>query len=313
MPRIMVVGSSNTDMVVKTERLPAPGETVIGGEFVSVPGGKGANQAVAAARLGAEVVFVARVGSDLFGDASLRNFEREGLVTEYVVRDPERPSGVALIFVDESGENMIAVAPGSNGALSLRDVDRAADVLSECDALIVQLEVPIETVTHAVWLAHERGVRVILNPAPACPLPKELFAMVDVLTPNESEARQLLGLQTDQPADDPSVLRRFIDMGVKSVILTLGARGVLAITPNEHRVIPAPRVQAVDTTAAGDAFTGALGVALSSGMDIWDASKFACRAAATSVTRLGAQCSMPTREEVEAFQEIDIDLRPGLV
>lgn len=301
MTRIMVVGSSNTDMVVKTGHLPAPGETVIGGEFVSVPGGKGANQAVAAARLGAEVIFVARVGSDLFGDASLRSFERERLVTDYVVRDPERPSGVALIFVNDSGENMIAVAPGSNGALSPEDVDRAAGMLPECDALIVQLEVPVETVGHAVRLAHDLGVRVILNPAPARPLPKELLAMVDVLTPNESEARHLLGLQTDQPADDPSVLRRFVDMGVKSVILTLGARGVLAVTPNEHRLIRAPKVRAVDTTAAGDAFTGALGVALSSGMDIWDASSFACRSAAISVTRLGAQCSMPTREEVEAF------------
>lgn len=301
MPKIMVVGSSNTDMVVKTERLPVPGETVIGGEFVTVPGGKGANQAVAAARLGAEVVFVARVGSDLFGDSSLRNLEREGLVTEYVVRDPERPSGVALIFVDSDGENMIAVASGSNAALSPSDVDRAADALSECDALVLQLEVPLETVMHAAGLAHRLGVRVILNPAPACPLPKELLAMVDVLVPNETEARHLLGLGLNQPADDPSPLRRFLDVGVENVILTLGGKGVLVVTSKEDRMIPVPKVQVVDTTAAGDVFTGALGVGLSSGMDIWEASGFSCRAAAISVTRLGAQSSMPTREEVEVF------------
>lgn len=303
MPRIMVVGSSNTDMVVKTERLPVPGETVIGGDFVSVPGGKGANQAVAAARLGAEVVFVARLGSDLLGDAALRNFEREGLVTEYVVRDPERPSGVALIFVDSAGENMIVVAPGSNGALSPRDVDRAADVLPECDALIAQLEVPLETVEHAVRLAFDRGVRVILNPAPARPLSKDLLAMVDVLLPNESEARHLLGLPLDQPADDPAILGRFLEMGVRNVILTLGRRGVLVVNGSGHTLIPAPKVSAVDTTAAGDAFTGALGVALSSGMEMTEASRFACSAAAISVTRLGAQSSMPTREEVERLQE----------
>jgi ribokinase len=301
MPRIMVVGSSNTDMVVKTERLPAPGETVIGGEFVSVPGGKGANQAVAAARLGAEVIFVARLGCDVFGDSSLRNFEREGLSTKYVVRDPEKPSGVALIFVDSGAENMIAVAPGSNGALSPADVDRAAEALPECDALVVQLEVPIETVEHAVRLAHGLGVRVILNPAPARPLSRELLSMADVLVPNETEARQLLGLSPDERVDDAALVRRFLDMGVKSVILTLGARGVLVVTADESRTVPARRVQAVDTTAAGDAFTGALAVALSSGMDMFDSARFACTAASIAVTRLGAQCSMPTRKEVDVL------------
>ncbi len=297
----MVVGSSNTDMVVKAERLPSPGETVIGGEFVTVPGGKGANQAVAAARLGAEVVFVARIGCDVFGESSLRNFEREGLVTRFVVRDSERPSGVALILVDSAAENIIAVAPGANGALSPEDVDQAAGELAECDALIVQLEVPLRTVMHAVRLAHERGIRVILNPAPACPLPDELLGMVDVLTPNESEARLLLGLRPDEPVDDPEVIRRFLDLGVKNVILTVGAKGALVVTPEGSWPVPAPKVRAVDTTAAGDAFTGALGVALSSGMDIRSASEFACRSAAIAVTRLGAQCSMPTREEVEAL------------
>ena len=303
MPKIMVVGSSNTDMVVKTGHLPAPGETVIGGEFVTVPGGKGANQAVAAARLGAEVVFVARLGNDLFGDSSLRNFEAEGIVTEYVVRDPELPSGVALILVDSSAENMIAVAPGANGALSPADVDRAVDVLPGCDALVVQLEVPLGTVEHAVRLAYEKGVRVILNPAPARPLTRELLSMADVLVPNETEACQLLSLSADESVDDPAIVRRFLDMGVKNVILTLGARGVLVVTPDESRMVPAPKVRAVDTTAAGDAFTGALAVALSSGMSIFDSARFACASAAIAVTRLGAQCSMATLEEVEALIE----------
>jgi len=301
MPKIMVVGSSNTDMVVRTEHLPRPGETVIGGEFVSVPGGKGANQAVAAARLGAEVTLVARLGRDVFGDSSLRNFKAEGLVTEFVVRDPERPSGVALIFVDNAAENMIAVAPGANGALSTDDVDRASDALAECDALILQLEVPPRTVLHAARLAHDLGVRVILNPAPARPLPSELFAMVDLIVPNETEARQLLELGDDQAVDEPAALRHFLDMGVGNIILTLGSRGALVVTPGESRMILATKVKAVDTTAAGDAFTGALAVGLSSGMDLFRSTEFACKSASIAVTRLGAQCSMPTREEVEAL------------
>ncbi|MBP6964775.1 MAG: ribokinase [Armatimonadetes bacterium] len=301
MPRIVVVGSSNTDMVVKTERLPAPGETVTGGTFARVPGGKGANQAVAAARLGAGVVFVGKVGMDLNGDEAVRGLEREGIAAGFVARDPKAASGVALIFVDRSGENMIAVAPGANASLSPEDVERAAGEIAGADALVVQLEVPIEAVERAVRIAREAGVRVILNPAPARPVPAELLSEVDVLTPNESEARMLLGLGADEAADDPALLGRLLTAGCGAVILTMGARGALMVTADDATRIAPHAVDAVDATAAGDAFTGALAVGLSEGMTLGAAADFAGAAAALSVTRLGAQGSLAGRAEVEAL------------
>ena len=300
-PRVMVVGSSNTDMVIKMERLPAPGETVLGGEFLMVPGGKGANQAVAAARLGARASFIARLGMDVFGDTSLRNFEREGIDTEFIARDAEHPSGVALIFVDRHGENEIAVAPGSNSRLSPADVERASDRMSACSVLVLQLEIPLATVEVAARLARERGLKVILNPAPACEsgLPRSLLELVDVLVPNESEARSLLGLATG--ADIDSAAHRLLDLGIGAAVLTLGARGSLVVTRDGIESVPAPKVTAVDTTAAGDAFTGATAVALASGRSLSDAARFASHAAALSVTRMGAQSSLPTAEELAQF------------
>ncbi len=203
--------------------------------------------------------------------------------------------------MDRNGENVIAVAPGANDFLSPADVDRAADVLAECDSLILQLEVPVETVQHAAWLANKSGIRVILNPAPARQLPNELLAVVDVLVPNESEARQLLGLRDHQSLDDRSTVAGLLDFGVRTAVVTRGRKGSLVVTPDEIRPIAAPEVQCVDATAAGDAFTGALAVALSAGMDIWDSVGFASAAAALSVTRMGAQSSMPTSAEVESF------------
>ncbi len=298
----MVVGSSNTDMVVKADHLPSPGETVLGGKFMMVPGGKGANQAVAAARLGAEVIFVARLGADSFGDQALENFHREGMDTRYVARDPDEPSGVALIFVDINGENVIVAAPGANLRLSPDNVDRAAESMAGCKALVLQLEMPLETVEHAARLAHDKGVRVILNPAPMCPdgLPKSLPSLVDVLTPNESETRILLGLPTDR-AIDADVARMILDLGVKQAVITLGSRGALIADPDGVQHIPCPKVEAADTTAAGDAFTGALAVALGSGMDLVQACRLAAKAASLSVTKLGAQSSLPTADELRRF------------
>ena len=295
-PRIVVVGSSNTDMVVKTERIPSPGETVIGGEFVIAAGGKGANQAVAAARLGAEVTLVARVGTDLFGDQSLENFKREGINTDFIARDSGAPSGVALIFVDNRGENSIVVAPGSNGHLSPEDVDKAADEIRNADALVMQLESPMETVSHAARIAHEAGVRVVLTPAPARMVPKETLAQVDVLIPNEYEAAQLAAIES---RDDDELGHALLDAGVKSVIITLGSKGALLVDASGTRRFAAKKVEAVDTTAAGDSFTGALACALGEGRDKADAISFAIAAAAISVTRMGAQPSLPTRREVE--------------
>jgi len=303
-PRITVVGSSNTDMVIKTDRIPAHGETVLGGEFAMFPGGKGANQAVAAARLGAAVSFVARVGTDVFGDKAVEGFRREGIDTEFIVRDPEEPSVIALIFVDRRGENVIAVAPGANSRLSPADVERASERLSGCSALVLQLEIPLETVERAARLASEHGVRVILNPAPMMPdgLPRPLLELVDVLVPNETEARTLLDLGECGRIDE-GAMSRLPEIGVRTAVVTLGARGALVVTRDGVQAVSAPRVRAVDTTAAGDAFVGALVVALSSGHDLLESARFAGRAAALSVTRMGAQSSLPTAQEVAQLDD----------
>lgn len=304
MPRasIVVVGSSNTDMVVKSDKIPHAGETVLGGEFVMVPGGKGANQAVCAAKLGADVKFVARTGDDVFGEASLANFRAVGIDTSFVVKDSNHPSGVALISVDQKGENAIVVAPGANYALSPADVDAARDAISKADAVVLQLEIPAETVAHTIELAKALGTKVVLNPAPIRPLDKELLSKVDVLVPNEYEAAELIGQGGGSVTGDPEAAAdALLAMGVKAVVITLGSRGVYVASGDIRTYIEAMKVQAVDTTAAGDALTGALACALAEGVDLVSAVKFASRVAAISVTRMGAQPSMPSREELEAI------------
>ena len=299
--RVVVIGSSNTDMVVKAAHIPQPGETVLGGEFVMVPGGKGANQAVAAARLGAEVTLVARLGDDLFAEASLRNFREAGIRTEAVVRDPEAASGVALILVDESGENAIAVAPGANARLTPADVDRAEPAIRAADMVVLQLEVPLPTVLHALRLAKRHGRRVTLNPAPAAPVPDEALAMADFLTPNETEAEMLLGGGAAGLGGIAATAEALRTKGAGTVIVTLGREGAFIVGPNSSFHVAGRHVEAVDTTAAGDAFTGALACALGEGQELAAALAFATAAAALSVTRLGAQSSLPDRAAVEAF------------
>ncbi len=299
MARIVVVGSSNTDMVVATERIPAPGETVMGGDFAMVGGGKGANQAIAAARLGADVTFVARIGSDVFGDRALQAFRDEGMCVDFVTRDAQAPSGVALILVDRSGENVIAVAPGANGQLLPEHVNAAEAAFRGADAVLLQLEIPVESVSTAAALAKSCGARVILNPAPASALPPDLLSIVDVLTPNETEAALLSGCD----GDPGTLASRLLKIGPRCVVMTLGSSGALVATPDASKHVPAPRVDAVDSTAAGDAFNGALAVGLCEGMDLEAAVRFAVKAAAISVTRRGAQPSLPSRDEVEAFAE----------
>ncbi len=298
-PRLLVVGSSNTDLIVRADRLPGPGETVLGGDLITAPGGKGANQAVAAARLGAAVTFVARVGQDMFGQAALDNFRREGLDTRYLIQDAEAPSGVALIVVGANGQNLIAVAPGANSRLTPQDVEAARPAFAETDLVILQLETPVETVLAAAQAGQAAGALVILNPAPAQPLPAELYAAVDLLTPNETEAALLTGESTPEAA-----AAVFLKQGVRTVIITLGEAGALLATQSDPmRRIPGFHVQALDTTAAGDAFNGGLGVALARGQPRESAVRFAHAVAALSVTRLGAQPSLPTLAEVEAFLE----------
>jgi ribokinase len=305
-PRIVVVGSSNTDMVVKAERLPGPGETVTGGTFVMAPGGKGANQAVAAARLGAEVSFVARVGQDLFGDQAVEGYRKEGILNDLIVRDPQNHTGVALILVDQRGENLISVASGANHHLRPQDVQQAAERIKAADVLLLQLEIPMETVQFAALLAAEAGVKVILDPAPApdAPLEDRLLRSVTCLTPNESEAERLTGIPVRDEDSARAAAEKLLQTGARQVIVTLGAKGALLAGGEQTLMIPGYRVEALDSTAAGDAFNGGLGAALARGLSWEEAVREANLVGALSVTRLGAQPSLPTADEVRRFADI---------
>jgi len=292
--KIVIVGSFNMDLTTYMERLPRPGETVHGRRFVTGPGGKGSNQAVAAARLGADVTFVGRVGTDSFGDTALRTWQAEGIDTRYVVRDPGNATGVAPIFVEDSGENAIVVALGANLALSPADVDAARAAIADADVLVVQLEIDLNTVAHALRVAKEQGVRTILNPAPAAHLPESTLALADYLTPNETELETLYGpVSTD--------LRQFVKFAGQTLVMTAGARGALWATQTDSGEVPAYKVDVVDTTGAGDAFNGGLAVALAEGRALTDAIAFANATAAMCVTRPGTAPSMPQRAEVEAL------------
>lgn len=289
------------DLVVKSTRIPAVGETILGGDFIMNPGGKGANQAVAAAKLGAEVYFVAKLGNDVFARQSLDNFRKEGINTQYLLQTDQAPSGVALIVVDDAGENVIVVAPGANQKLSPRDVKKARSVIASSGAVVAQLEVPLEAVETAARLAGSAGVPFVLNPAPAQTLSQELLAMVDVLTPNETEAAILTGIEVTSKDTAETAARELLKLGVKAVVLTMGSRGFLLAAGETTEFVPAMKVEAVDSTAAGDAFTGALAVGLARGETLRDAAFFANHAAALSVTRMGAQSSMPSLHDVKQF------------
>jgi len=298
-PKILVIGSSNTDMIVKVPEIPHPGQTVLGGEFITAPGGKGANQAVGAARAGGDVTFIARVGDDMFGKRAVEGFQKDGINVDHVFRDSRSPSGVALIFVAASGQNSIAVAPGANAKLSAADVHRSAAAFRGASAVLMQLEIPLNTVTNTAELAARRDVPVILNPAPAQPLPGNLLKRVSILTPNEAEASALSGVEVRDAASAARSAARLQKRGVGTVIITLGARGAFVTSAGMSQLVPGFKVKAVDTTAAGDVFNGALAVALGEGKPLLEAVRFANAAAAISVTRLGAQPSAPTREEIE--------------
>jgi len=300
-PTIVVVGSSNMDLVVKSPLIPAKGETILGGDFIMTPGGKGANQAVAAAKLGAEVFFVAKLGDDIFGRQSLSNFQNVGVKTDYVEQTKDVPSGVALITVDEAGDNVIVVAPGANLKLSPDDVKKAQSTVASSGAVAAQLEVPLETVEFAARMANDAGVPFILDPAPAQKLSDEFLRMVDVLTPNETEAEILTGIKVTDEDSAMVAAKDLLQRGVKAVILTMGSKGYLLATKDEAQFVPSVKVDAVDATAAGDAFTGSLGVGMAQSKTLKDAALFASYVAALSVTKMGAQSSMPDAEQVENF------------
>jgi ribokinase len=297
---ITVIGSSNTDMVVMTSHFPAPGETILGGEFLMNAGGKGANQAVAAARSGGKVFFVGKVGTDIFGENAIENIKKEGIDVSGISIDPDAASGVAQIIVDENGENSIVVAPGANLKLTRNDIDHAESQISQADILLMQLEIPVDTIVYAAQKAHKLGKKVILNPAPATELPDELFEYLYMITPNESETELLTGIKVTDQSSAAEAAKALKTRGVGNIIITMGSKGAFVFTDELEQVVPAFDVQAVDTTAAGDCFNGALAVGLGTGKDLIEAVRYANRAASIAVTRAGAQASLPYKKEVEA-------------
>ena len=298
---IVVIGSSNTDLIIRVPRIPKAGETLLGGEFMTAAGGKGANQAVGAARSGGKAALIARVGTDAFGDRAIKSLRRDGVDVTCVFRDKRAASGVAHIFVARDGENSIAVAGGANGRLSPADVRKAAGVIRTAAVLVAQLETPLATVIAAALAAAKAGVPVILNPAPAQALPNRLLKLISILTPNETEAELLTGIKVTGEAAAARACAKLRSRGVRTVILTMGARGAYLADAGEQLLVPGFKVKTVDSTAAGDIFNGALSVALAERKPLRDAVWFANAAAALSVTRLGAQPSAPTRAEIERF------------
>jgi ribokinase len=299
--RIVVVGSANTDLVVRLPRLPRTGETVAGGHFQILAGGKGANQAVAAARVGARVTFIANIGRDAFGDARITELRDECINTRHVARSRTTPGGVALILVAARGENLIAIARGSNDELRPAHLDNGRSAIRAAGCLVVQLEIPLPTVRKAMELARQYSVPVLLNPAPAVSVPASLLRQATFLTPNESELAALTGRSTGRKAEVEAAARGLHALGVKHVLATCGSRGVFWCSASGSRWFSAPKVNAVDTVGAGDCFSGVFAAAIAEGKTVAEAIEFAVKAAALSVTRPGAQSSMPTRREIERF------------
>ncbi|HVM89826.1 MAG TPA: ribokinase [Puia sp.] len=296
---IVIVGSSNTDMVIKAARLPAPGETILGGNFFMNAGGKGANQAVAAARLGGKVLFIAKTGSDIFGKQAILILRKEGIDVSAILQDKKIPSGIALITVDDKGENSIVVASGANAALLPADIKKVKLSIESASILLMQLETPLNTISYSASVATAKKIKTILNPAPACELPDELLKNTSIITPNEKEAELLTGIPVNNISSAKQAALVLHQKGIPTVIITLGAKGALLYHENKFSEINTAKVKAVDTTAAGDVFNGALAVALAENTPMQNAVNFACKAASISVTRLGAQTSIPFRKEIK--------------
>lgn len=298
---IWVIGSINTDMVVKADKLPLPGETILGGEFLMNPGGKGANQAVAAARLGSAVTMVGCVGRDVFGNKSIAGLKAESIDCSHVYQDDNSASGIALISVDGKGENHIVVAPGANSSLTPQHIEQAFNYIPVNALIMLQLEIPLVTVSHVLTLARQKNCQIILDPAPARELPDTTFQDLFLITPNQSEAAKLTGTVIENSNTAKIAAQQLLEKGVENVALTLGGQGVILATPQSLEHIAAPAVSALDSTAAGDCFNGALATALAKGATLSEAIKFACHAASIAVTRHGAQDAMPHAQELDSF------------
>jgi ribokinase len=301
MSKLVVIGSSNTDMILQVPRIPLPGETILGGQFQTAPGGKGANQAVSAARAGADVSLLACVGDDAFGREALAGFAADGIDCEHVIVDPTAPSGVAQIFVAADGENSIGVASGANACLTPAHIEQSASAIEASNTVLLQLEIPLETVMRAAEIGAAADCRVILNPAPAQELPMELYPLLDIISPNETEAELLTGIAVKDESSAAVAAAKLHDRGVDTVLITLGAVGVFLSAKASSKIVPAHVVDVVDTTAAGDVFNGNLAAALCRDLQLEDALAYAQAAAALSVQCLGAQPSAPTRVAIDAF------------
>ena len=297
-PKIIVIGSCNTDMVVKANRLPVPGETILGGTFYMNPGGKGANQAITAARLGANVIFISKVGYDLFGLQAMEIYKSEKINTDYVFTDQTKPSGVALISVDSFGENCIIVASGANQSLSPEDIDKAKDRILEADIVLMQLEIPLQTVEYAASLAYDYGKKVILNPAPVSALSNNFLKKVYAVLPNRIETEMLSGIKVVDEKSAYKAAKAISSKGIENVVITLGKEGAFVKERDSFVMTPATEVETIDTTGAGDVFCGAVSVYLSEGHSLIESVRFANAAAAIAVTRMGAQSAIPYRSEV---------------
>jgi ribokinase len=298
---ILIIGSSNTDMVIQTDHLPLPGETILGGTFFMAAGGKGANQAVAAARLGGAVTFICKVGNDIFGNQAKTLFEQEGIDISHLLTDAKLPSGIALIMVDKHAENCIAVASGANAALTPNDLQNIDALMDAATIILMQLEIQLDTAHYIIAKAYSKGIPVMLNPAPACTLSNELLQCISIITPNETEAEILTGIKVTDIVSAQQAAYVLYNKGIPTVIITMGSGGALVLYNGVFTHVPTIAVKAVDTTAAGDVFNGALAVALSQGKEIVGAAAFACKAASISVTRLGAQASAPYKHEIEGM------------
>ena len=298
---ILVVGSVNTDMVISAEHFPRPGETLLGHDFMTNHGGKGANQAVAAARLGGNTAFICKLGDDGFGHSTMRMLKKEGIDVSYSSISDKAPSGVALICTIPSGENSIIVNAGANGQLKAEDIQSSEDVIAQAGIVLMQLETPVATLIEAARLGKKHGAFTILNPAPApvTPLPQELLENIDLLIPNETETCSISGVEIKDEDTAMQAINTIQKMGVKNIIITVGSKGAIAKMDKKLITVPAFKVKAIDTTAAGDTFCGALSVALSEGKDIEAAIRFGNKASSISVTRKGAQLSIPHRHELE--------------